>query len=59
MNVKRGSKTPAKRRDSRAKRPLKTSRPGPKDMIREVKQEGGVQLTESAVVDVDDEFSWY
>jgi len=56
----------AKRGGDRAKRPLETRTPGPKDMIRE---EGGrrgrssqrvrVQLTESAgVVDVDDEFSW-
>ena len=33
--------------------------PGPEDMIREVKAEGGEQLTGSAgVVDVDYDFSW-
>jgi len=32
----------------RAKRPLETRTPGPTDMIKEVKQEGGVQLMESA-----------
>jgi len=44
---------------SRAERPLETRTPGPKHMIREVRREGGVQHTESAVVvDVDDEISW-
>jgi len=33
---------------SRAKRPLETRTPWPKDMIREVRREGGVQLTEGA-----------
>ena len=42
-----------------AKRPTETRAPGPKDMMREVRVEGGVQLTESAgMVDVDEEFSW-
>jgi len=63
----RGSEAQGERGgDDRAKRPLETWMPGPKDMIREVRQEGGgssrrvrVQLTGSAVVvDVDDEFSW-
>ena len=66
-NTKRGSEVQAKRGGDRAKRPLETGMPGPKNMIREVRheEEGAahgeylVQLTESAgVVDVDDEFSW-
>jgi len=40
----------AKRGVDRAKRPLETRTPGPKEMIREVRREGGVQLTESAGV---------
>ena len=32
----------------RAKQPLERRPPGPKDMIREVTQEGGVNLKESA-----------
>jgi len=57
----------AKRGGDRSKRPLETRTPGPKNMIREVRQEEEgaaqgeffVQLTESAgVVDADDEFSW-
>ena len=59
-------KTRAGRGKGRAKLPLETRRPNPKDMIREVRLGGGyssrkvwVQLTESAgVVDVDDEISW-
>jgi len=57
----------ARKGGDRAKRPLETRVPGPKDMMREVRREGGggrsrrvrVQLTESAEVDVDDKFSWY
>jgi len=37
-----------RQRGSRAKRPLETRTPGPKDMTREVRREGGVQLPESA-----------
>jgi len=32
---------------SRDKRPLETRTPGPEDMMREVRWEGGVQLTKS------------
>ena len=38
----------AKKGGDRAKRPLETRTPGPKDMMREVRREGGVQLMESA-----------
>ena len=47
-SAKRGSEARAERGGSRAKRPLETRMPGPKDMMREVSWEGGVQLTESA-----------
>jgi len=57
----------AERGGLRGKQPLETRRPGPKNIIREVRREGRgcrspivlVQLTESAVVvGVDDQFSW-
>ena len=40
VNAKRGSEASAEKGGSRAKRPLETRRPGPKDMIREVRREG-------------------
>jgi len=37
-----------KEEGNRAQRPLETRTPGPKDLTREVREEGGLQLTESA-----------
>jgi len=39
VNAKRGSEGQAKRGGDRAKRPLETRTPGPKDMIREVRRQ--------------------
>ena len=47
-NPMRGSKAQAQSGGDRAKEPLETSKPWPKDMKREVSCEGGVQLKESA-----------
>jgi len=44
----------AERGGSRVKSPLETRTPGPEDMIREVRREGGVPHTEGAGMDVDD-----
>jgi len=40
QTAKRGSEARAEKGGSRAKRPLETRTPGPKDMIREVRREG-------------------
>jgi len=41
VSAKQGSEARAEKEGSRAKRPLETRTPGPKDMIREVRGEGG------------------
>jgi len=41
VSAKRGSEARAERGGSGAKRPLETRTPGPKDMMREVRWEGG------------------